>query len=110
MFFPKLCLQFFLKLYIRSNFLKRDINYVENNKCTRTLMYSYGREVRSDNFREKHTHRVFQNRVLGNIFGSKRQEVTGEWRRLHDRGLTTSTLYQILLGSSSQRDCEGRDA
>jgi hypothetical protein len=26
---------------------------------------------------------VFENRVLRRIFGSKRYEVTGEWRRLH---------------------------
>ena len=25
----------------------------------------------------------FQNRVLGRIFGPKRDEVTGEWRKLH---------------------------
>ena len=28
--------------------------------------------------------RVFENRVLRNIFGSKGEELTGEWRRLHD--------------------------
>ena len=28
--------------------------------------------------------RVFENRVLGRIFGSKRDEVTGEWRKLHN--------------------------
>jgi hypothetical protein len=27
--------------------------------------------------------RVFENRVLRKIFGSKRDEVTGEWRKLH---------------------------
>jgi hypothetical protein len=27
--------------------------------------------------------RVFENRVLRRIFGPKRDEVTGEWRRLH---------------------------
>ena len=26
--------------------------------------------------------RVFENRVLGRIFGPKRDEVTGEWRKL----------------------------
>jgi hypothetical protein len=26
---------------------------------------------------------VFENRVLGRIFGPKRDEVTGEWRKLH---------------------------
>jgi hypothetical protein len=28
--------------------------------------------------------RVFDNRVLRRIFGPKRDEVTGEWRRLHN--------------------------
>jgi hypothetical protein len=27
---------------------------------------------------------MFENRVLGRIFGPKRDEVTGEWRRLHN--------------------------
>jgi hypothetical protein len=31
--------------------------------------------------------RVFENRVLRRIFGPKRDEVTGEWRRLHDKEL-----------------------
>jgi hypothetical protein len=34
---------------------------------------------------------VFENRVLRRIFGPKRDEVTGEWRRLHNEEL--NTLY-----------------
>jgi hypothetical protein len=30
---------------------------------------------------------VFENRVLRGIFGPKRDEVTGEWRRLHNEEL-----------------------
>jgi hypothetical protein len=30
---------------------------------------------------------VFENRVLRRIFGPKREEVTGEWRRLHNEEL-----------------------
>jgi hypothetical protein len=30
---------------------------------------------------------VFENRVLRGIFGPKRDEVTGEWRKLHNREL-----------------------
>jgi hypothetical protein len=33
------------------------------------------------------TLRVFENRVLGRIFGPKREEVTGEWRKLHNEEL-----------------------
>jgi hypothetical protein len=31
--------------------------------------------------------RVFDNRVLRRIFGPKRDEVTGEWRKLHNKEL-----------------------
>jgi hypothetical protein len=34
--------------------------------------------------REEHRLRVFENRMLRGIFGPKRDEVTGEWRRLHN--------------------------
>ena len=30
---------------------------------------------------------MFENRVLSKIFGNKRDEVTGEWRRLHNEEL-----------------------
>jgi len=35
-------------------------------------------------FGEAYRLRVFEKRVMRNIFGLKRDEVTGEWRRLHD--------------------------
>jgi hypothetical protein len=35
--------------------------------------------------REEHRLRKFENRVLRKIFGDKRFEVTGEWRRLHNK-------------------------
>jgi len=31
--------------------------------------------------------RVFENRVLRRIFGHRREEVTGEWRKLHNKEL-----------------------
>jgi hypothetical protein len=37
--------------------------------------------------REEHRLRVFGNRVLRRIFGPKRDEVTGEWRKLHSEEL-----------------------
>jgi len=51
----------------------------------------YGREAWSLTLREEHRLRVFQNRVLRKIFGPKRDEVTGECRRLHNEEL--SDLY-----------------
>jgi hypothetical protein len=38
--------------------------------------------------REERRLRVFENRVLRGIFGLKRDEVTGEWRKLHTEELT----------------------
>jgi hypothetical protein len=37
--------------------------------------------------REECRLRVFENKVLRRIFGPKRDEVTGEWRRLHNKEL-----------------------
>jgi hypothetical protein len=42
----------------------------------------YGCETWSLTLREEHRLRVFENRVLRRIFGPKRDEVTGEWRKL----------------------------
>jgi hypothetical protein len=36
---------------------------------------------------EEHSFRVFENRVLRRIFGPKREEVAGGWRRLHNEEL-----------------------
>jgi hypothetical protein len=47
----------------------------------------YGCETWSLTMRETHRLRVFENRVLRRIFGPKRDEVTGEWRKLHSAEL-----------------------
>jgi hypothetical protein len=47
----------------------------------------YGCETWSLTLREEHRLRVFENRVLRKIFGPKRDEVTGEWRKLHNKEL-----------------------
>jgi hypothetical protein len=47
----------------------------------------YGCETWSLTVSEEHRLRVFENRVLRRIFGPKRDEVTGEWRRLHNKEL-----------------------
>ena len=44
----------------------------------------YGCETWSLTLREKHTLRVFENKVLRKIFGAKKDEITGEWRKLHN--------------------------
>jgi hypothetical protein len=47
----------------------------------------YWCETWSLTLREERRLRVFENRVLRRIFGRKRDEVTGEWRKLHNEQL-----------------------
>jgi hypothetical protein len=47
----------------------------------------YGCETLSLTLREEHRLRIFENRVLRRIFGLKRDEVTGGWRKLHNEEL-----------------------
>jgi hypothetical protein len=47
----------------------------------------YGCETWSLTLREEHRLRVFENRVLRRIIGPKKDEVTGEWRKLHNEEL-----------------------
>jgi hypothetical protein len=54
----------------------------------------YGCETWSLTSREEHRLRVFENRMLRKIFGPKRDEVTGEWRKLHNEELRD--LYSSL--------------
>ena len=46
-----------------------------------------GCETWSLTLREERSLRVFENRVLRRVFGPKRDEVTGEWRKLHNEEL-----------------------
>jgi hypothetical protein len=43
--------------------------------------------------REEHKLRVFENRALRRVFGPKREEATGDWRKLHDEKL--NDLYSL---------------
>ena len=47
----------------------------------------YGCETWSLTFREGRRLRVCENRVLRIVFGPKGDEVTGEWRKLHNEEL-----------------------
>ncbi|KAJ4433767.1 hypothetical protein ANN_16079 [Periplaneta americana] len=47
----------------------------------------YGCETWTLTLKEEHRLRVFENKVLRKIFGAKRDEVTGEWRKLHNTEL-----------------------
>jgi len=54
----------------------------------------YGCETWSLSLREEHRLRVFENRVLRRIFGPKMDEVTRDWRKLHNEKL--HDLYSSL--------------
>jgi hypothetical protein len=60
----------------------------------------YGCETWSLTLREEHRLRVFENRVLRRIFGPKRDEVTGEWRKLHNEELhdlySSASIIRII--------------
>jgi hypothetical protein len=47
--------------------------------------------------REEHRPRVFENWLLRNIFGPKRDEVTGEWKKYKMRSFMTCIPHQILF-------------
>ena len=64
----------------------------------------YGCETWSLTLREERRLRVFENRMLRGIFGPKRDEVTGEWRKLHNEELSDRySLPNIVRVVKSRR-------
>ena len=61
----------------------------------------YWCETGSLTLREERRLRVFENRVLRRIFGSKRDEVTGEWRKLHYEELNRLTPNDPYMGRTA---------
>jgi hypothetical protein len=59
------------------------------------VLVVYGCETWSLTLREKRRLRVSENRVLRRILRSKRDEVTGEWRKLHNEEL--NDLYSLPI-------------
>jgi hypothetical protein len=56
--------------------------------------------------REEHRLRVFENRVLMSIFGPKRYEIIGGWRKLHNEeldNLYSSPNIQVIRMIKSMR-------
>ena len=73
-------------------FLSRNLKI----KIYRTIILPvllYGCETWSLTLRQEHRLRVFENRVLRRIFGPRWDEVTGEWRKLHNEEL--NDLYWL---------------
>ena len=71
-------------------------------KIYRTIILPvlFGCETWSLTLREECRLRVFQNRVLRRIFGHRRDEVTREWRKLHEEELndlySSPNIVQVI--------------
>jgi len=63
----------------------------------------YGCETWSLTLREERRLRVFENRVLRRIFGSKRDEVRGEWKKLHNEELNYLYCSPNVFGVTKSR-------
>jgi hypothetical protein len=61
----------------------------------------YGCETWSFTLREERRLRVFENRILRRIFGTKRDWVTREWRKLHNEELNdlhcSSNIVRVII-------------
>jgi hypothetical protein len=72
----------------------------------------YGCETWSLTLRDQHRLRVFENRELRRIFGPKRDEVMGGWRKLHNEELhnlyTSPSIIRMI--KSRRMRCAGQAA
>ena len=64
-------------------------------------MVFYGRETWSLTVREKPRARVFENRVLRRIFGPKKDEVIGDWRKPYNGELKDLYSSPNFFGCSN---------
>jgi hypothetical protein len=81
---------------LSSRLLSRNLK-VKISKTIILPVVLYGCETWSVTLREEHRLRVFENRVLRGIFGLKRDEVTGEWRKQHDGELHNLYLSPDII-------------
>jgi hypothetical protein len=82
----------------------RSLSIVQNSERTWRFGVLYGCETLSLTLRGEHRLRVFESRVLRRIFGSKRDEVTGGWRKLHNEELHNFySSPSIIIMSKSRK-------
>jgi hypothetical protein len=68
------------------------------------LIVWYGCGTCSLTLRKERSLKVLENRVLRRVFGSKNDEVTGEWRKLHNEELMICTPHQIHSGDQIEKN------
>jgi hypothetical protein len=82
---------------LSSSLLSKNLK-IKIYKTTDLPVVLYGCEPRSLTMRKEHKLRVFENKLLRRVFGTKRDEVTKEWKKLIMRSLMIYTPLPILFG------------
>ena len=77
---------------LSSRLLSKNLK-IKINKTIILPVVLYGCETWSLTLLEERKLRVFENMVLRRIFGPRRDEVTGEWMRLHNHNEELNDLY-----------------
>jgi hypothetical protein len=67
------------------------------------LVVLYGCETWSLKLRKRHRLNIFENRVLRRIFGTKRDEITGGWRKLHNEELHNMYYSPSIIRTMSRK-------
>jgi hypothetical protein len=83
-------------VFLSSHLLPRNVR-IKIYKTIILPVVLYRRETWSLTLREEHRLRVFVGRVLRRIFGPKRDEVTGEWRKLHNEELHNLYSFSNII-------------
>jgi hypothetical protein len=81
---------------------------IEVNRNIILPVVVYGCETWPLTLREERKLRVFENRVLRRTFWPKRDEVTGEWRKLHNEGLIDLYSSPSIFRVVKLREWDGR--
>ena len=95
-----------LRFFFLPEFRPLEVVYIKIYRTIILPVVLYGCETWSLTLREERKLRVFENVVLRRIFGTRRDEVTGEWRRLHNEELNdlySSPKILRMIKSSRMR-------
>jgi hypothetical protein len=87
---------------LSSNLLSKNVRFKVYETIILQIVF-YDCENWSLTMREECRLRIFENRVLRRIFEPKRDEVTGEWRRLHNEELYTLYSSPNIIGAIKSR-------
>ena len=90
-----------------SSLLSKNIK-IETFRSVILSVVLYGCETWSVSLREEHRLMVFENMVLRKIFGPKRDEARGHWRRLHKDGLYGLHFSPNIIRVINQEVCYRR--